>query len=273
MNKPESSELGKKTIYPTTYDKGLLFPIPRSEGRESIGIRDKIPFAGYDIWNAWEVSFLNSKGKPLVCIASFVVPCESRFITESKSLKLYLNSLNEHSFESLEQAKNTIAEDLSDCVKAKVQVIISPLNDYPHIIHKPKGICLDDLDITWKSQAYSPSILAAVNNTGESETLFSNLLKSNCPVTNQPDWATLIIKYTGSKLDHKSLLKYILSFRDHNEFHEQCVERIYRDISNLKQIESLTVSARYTRRGGIDINPIRSSEPLTTYENLRFIRQ
>ena len=273
MNEPESSELGKKTIYPKAYDKGLLFPIPRCKGRKTIGIGETIPFSGFDIWTAWEVSFLNCKGKPLVFIASIIIPCSSENIVESKSLKLYFNSLNERSFESLGEARKTISKDISECVQADVQVILNSLNDFPHSISKPNGICLDELDISWQPQKYSPNLLMAGGQSTVNETLYSNLLKSNCPVTNQPDWATLTISYSGKMLKHESLLRYILTYRDHNEFHEQCVERIYQDIARVCQPESLTVCARYTRRGGIDINPIRSSALLETPENLRFVRQ
>ncbi|NRA46626.1 MAG: NADPH-dependent 7-cyano-7-deazaguanine reductase QueF [Oligoflexales bacterium] len=273
MNNPESSELGKTTVYPKTYDKSLLFPIPRSESRERIGITGEAPFFGYDIWNAWEVSFLNLKGMPGVYIATIFIPSDSKCIVESKSLKLYFNSLNEHRFNSPQHAQSIISRDLSDCVGAVIQVSLCRLEDFSHQVFKPIGICLDDIDLNWEAQPYSASLLKADETKKVSESLYSNLLKSNCPVTSQPDWATVFIEYEGSKLNHGSLLEYILSFRDHNEFHEQCVERIYQDISKISKPKSLTVSARYTRRGGIDINPIRSSKPLINLDNHRLVRQ
>ena len=273
MNNPESSELGKKTIYPRTYDKKLLFPIPRSENRHNIGIGESLPFKGFDLWTAWEVSFLNHKGKPLACIADIVIPCESKYIVESKSLKLYFNSLNDHKFDSIKQAQNAMASDLSEYIQAEAQVSLKSLDDYTHKIHRPEGVCLDEIDISWQPQPYAPETLKVEGHEQAKETLYSNLLKSNCPVTNQPDWATIFISYEGQKLDHESVLKYILSFRNHNEFHEQCVERIFQDISKCALPKSLTVSARYTRRGGIDINPVRSSLTNLSYDNLRLVRQ
>lgn len=273
MNKPEDSQLGRTSSYPKKYDKNLLFPIPRCQNRAKIGIGEKVPFVGYDIWNAWEVSFLNQKGKPVVCIASLTIPCDSEFIVESKSLKLYLNSFNDHQFNSLEHVQETITKDLSECINAEVNVVLSHLDNLAYQIQKPYGVCLDDLDITFKAQAYNSNFITADKENLVNETLYSNLLKSNCPVTSQPDWATVTICYSGKKLDHANLLRYLLSFRGHNEFHEQCVERIFQDISQIAQPKSLTVTARYTRRGGIDINPIRSSEPIQSIENPRFIRQ
>lgn len=272
---PENSELGKKSAYETQYTPSLLFPIPRSGKREEIGIDPaNIPFKGFDIWNHYEVSWLNSKGKPQVAIAVIVFPCESECIIESKSMKLYFNSLNNTTFDSLEAVSKTIEKDLSNGVQAPVQVNLELIgNGQPDLQEQLAGECVDHLDVECDTYLVEPAFLKASDEIVE-ETLTSDLLKSNCLVTYQPDWASVQISYQGPKIDREGLLKYIVSFRNHNEFHEQCIERIFADIQKHCQPTELTVYGRYTRRGGLDINPYRSTQSESPDAlNLRLSRQ
>ncbi|MDD3266461.1 MAG: NADPH-dependent 7-cyano-7-deazaguanine reductase QueF [Burkholderiales bacterium] len=270
----ENSELGKKSQYISEYDSTLLFPIPRKIKRDEIGVDDnKLPFYGIDIWTHYEVSWLNKNGKPKVAIAVIEVPANSPCIIESKSMKLYFNSFNNYSIASIDELNKIITKDLSVAAGTEVNITILPLDTELLNVSKADGICLDSLDISVSEYIVNPNLLKIDNSKHTTEKIYSNLLKSNCLVTNQPDWATVFIEYTGAQIDHESLLKYIISFRNHNEFHEQCVERIYADISKICNPRELTVYARFTRRGGLDINPIRSSKKLDVYSNLRLIRQ
>lgn len=268
-----ASPLGKKSAYEAAYNPGLLYFIPRSIKREEIGIINTSPFLGVDIWNAYELSWLNDKGKPMVAIASIQVPCSSLNLFESKSLKLYLVSLTGSRFSTVEDVKNTIEKDLSAGTQVKVSVEITLIqNARPSLINQLPGYNIDGLDIT--IDTYQPTIafLITENNDVEEE-LNSDLLKSNCLVTNQPDWGSVYIHYQGKKINHAGLLKYIVSLREHNEFHEQCVERIFMNILQQCKPNKLTVYARYTRRGGIDINPFRSTEEDFQVNNARLVRQ
>jgi len=270
--------LGKKTNYKGYYDPNLLYPIARAIGREKIGIEGKLPFkSGFDIWNCYEVSWLNAKGKPEVRVLEFMVPHFSKNIIESKSLKLYLNSFNGTRFENDGVVTDLIKSDLSKICDTEIHAELKNINNYVgDTLSGFEGANLDELDVEVQNFDLNADLLTIEDNTKEvCEVVYSNLLKSNCLVTNQPDWASVQISYQGPKIDHKSLLLYILSFRDHNEFHEQCVERIFNDISNKCAPTELEVYARYTRRGGIDINPIRSSKDLkaTGVNNFRQIRQ
>jgi len=267
-----NSQLGKKTEYIATYTPSLLFPIARDEKRNEINVPANLPFTGFDIWNAFEISWLNAAGKPCIAIAEFFIPCESECLIESKSFKLYLNSFNQERFESAKEVETTLISDLSKSTGANVKVnIILPSEFHKLTFKEPEGVCLDDLEFECDVYEINSSFLKT-NNIKTNETLFSNLLKSNCLVTGQPDWASIQIRYTGNQIDHEGLLRYLISFRNHNEFHEQCVERIFMDITNACQPEKLTVYARYTRRGGLDINPFRSNfEELP--KNVRFGRQ
>ncbi|MDE9555925.1 NADPH-dependent 7-cyano-7-deazaguanine reductase QueF [Xenorhabdus bovienii] len=278
MNIKESlTLLGTKTDYIQSYSPELLEALSRSLGRNDIGISsDSLPFQGFDLWTAWELSWLNGKGKPVVAIGEFIIPATSPVLIESKSFKLYLNSFNQTKFETIDDVAHTMKKDLSLAAGQSVDVKLYPhLNGYCHEISPLSGQSLDDLDIEIGSYDFDAAVLADAASAGNdvvSETLYSNLLKSNCLVTNQPDWGSVIIRYEGARIDHEKLLRYLISFRTHNEFHEQCVERIYSDIMRYCQPEKLTVFARYTRRGGLDINPFRSN-----YENTpltgRLIRQ
>lgn len=273
---PVHSELGKKSEYDANYNPERLFPIPRKSKREEIGVDpDNLPFYGFDCWNHYEVSWLNLKGKPMVAIAEIYYDCRTPCIIESKSLKLYFNSFNNTSFSTATEVETIIKRDLEKAVQGEVYIDIHLLSSIKHSdIHKKlDGECLDDLDIVCDKYMVEPSYLTTSNETVE-EVLFSDLLKSNCLVTNQPDWGSVQIKYKGCKIDREGLLKYLVSFRNHNEFHEQCIERIFTDIMNHCKPLELTVYGRYTRRGGLDINPFRSTEKIDFKAiNQRLIRQ
>ncbi len=273
-NTETGSLLGQSVKYSNHYDPSLLYPIERKQKRLELGIESSIPFDGADVWNAYELSWLNRSGLPQVAIGSFSFAASTRCIVESKSLKLYLNSLNQKRFESMNDFAACIQKDISEAIGDKMQVNLSPLDDYPDFeIRKVNGKLIDNLDVNIADYQYDASLLQVTNaDTSVSETLYSNLMKSNCLITNQPDWATVIIEYTGSPLCKSSLLRYLVSFRTHNEFHEQCVERVYMDIMQACKPEKLTVYARYTRRGGLDINPWRSNCK-KTINNCRLVRQ
>jgi 7-cyano-7-deazaguanine reductase len=268
QNSAHTSELGKATVYKSQYDPGLLFPIPRSTGREQLGIANEPPFKGADLWTAWEVSWLNSNGLPQVAVAEIVVPVTSACIIESKSLKLYLNSFNQTHFADWDSVAKRMTQDLTAATQCPVNLSLMSLAQAQHYFRAtqlvgPPAIELDQLPIVIDDYHPNPELLVTDRERAAAgrveETLVSHLLKSNCPVTGQPDWASLWIQYQGAPIDHKGLLKYIVSFRDHQDFHEQCVERCFTDIHQYCQPEQLTVYARYTRRGGLDINPFRST--------------
>ncbi|MCA1929872.1 NADPH-dependent 7-cyano-7-deazaguanine reductase QueF [Rheinheimera sp.] len=266
--------LGQATAYIDHYSPELLQAVPRTLGRQAIGLAAELPFVGQDIWHGYELSWLNPKGKPMVALATFVVPFDTPNLIESKSFKLYLNSLNQSKFADISQLYRTMKTDLSACAGGPVQVTLHNVNELTAF--QPTwlpGRCIDDLDIEVEHYDYKPELLQ-LDPTGTlvDEKLHSHLLKSNCLITSQPDWASVYIHYKGKAIDHASLLKYLISFRSHNEFHEQCVERIYLDLWKLCEPEFLLVYARYTRRGGLDINPLRSSEACDQ-PNLRLTRQ
>jgi len=267
--------LGKITDYVDQYTPALLQAVPRSLGRQTLGLNeDTLPFIGQDVWHGYELSWLNSKGKPMVALATFTVPYDSPNLIESKSFKLYLNSFNQSKFADLSQVYQALQQDLSECAGKTIQVSLHNVSEITAFQATwIPGICIDDLDITVEQYQYDPSLLTLDPARGQvEEKLHSHLLKSNCLITSQPDWASIYIHYRGTALSHKALLKYLISFRSHNEFHEQCIERIYTDIWHAAKPEFLVVYARYTRRGGLDINPLRSSEPYTP-PNIRLSRQ
>jgi 7-cyano-7-deazaguanine reductase len=267
----EKNPLGKNISHAKSYDPSQLFPIEREEARSLLSI-DTPPFTGSDIWNCYELSWLNASGKPGVGIGRFIIPFESKYIVESKSMKLYLNSFNLTGFDSVSEVKKAIENDLSNACGSDVEVsIILPESFNQEKIHGPKGICIDSIDIKMESYRLSSNYLKTGDNNAD-ELLYSNLLRTNCPVTSQPDWATLFIKYTGKEIEKASLLKYIVSFREHSGFHENCVETIFVDIMRRCKPEKLLVNARFTRRGGIDINPYRSNYGVTLVDE-RVIRQ
>ncbi len=269
------SPLGKPSEYRANYAPELLYPIPRQLKRDELGIRGaSLPFTGEDIWNAYEVSWLNPKGKPVVALATFRVPASSPNLIESKSFKLYLNSFNQTHFASAAEVEATLVRDLSTTAGAAVSAKIEHLGSRPQATPGyPEGILIDDLDIDCDTYQPSPEQLVTVNGGNVEEIVYSHLLKSNCLVTGQPDWAMVVIRYRGKRIDHAGLLRYIVSFRNHNEFHEQCVERIFCDITRQCAPQALSVYARYTRRGGLDINPFRSSGEFAAPDNVREVRQ
>ena len=268
--------LGKQSAYINTYTPSLLFPIPRKPKRDEIHLSESLPFIGYDIWTGFELSWLNSKGKPVVAIAEFIIPCESKNIVESKSFKLYLNSFNNTHFESFEHVHTVLQKDLSQCTQTPIEVKLFKLDEASDKITYLSGKCIDDLDVECNKYQPETSYLTTSQDPVDrvEESFYTNLLKSNCLVTGQPDWGSIQIQYKGPRICQKGLLKYIVSLRDHNEFHEQCVERIFTDIQRLCQPEWLTVYARYTRRGGLDINPFRTNQKdKACPQNVRLIRQ
>lgn len=262
MNKKltvEKSGLGQETNYCQTYDASLLFGISRQENRDDLGFNLKsLPFVGLDIWTAYEVSWLNQKGKPEVRIVEFSFSADAPNLVESKSFKLYLNSFNGTRFQSEDEVVRLWETDLANVSGGEVYADVRKLTNIDEISGSMPGDNLDELDIEVSDYETNPALLSVEELLVE-ETLNSHLLKSNCLVTGQPDWGSILIRYHGKKINHENLLKYFISFRNHNEFHEQCVERIFTDIMKHCQPEKLTVYARYVRRGGLDINPYRSN--------------
>ena len=286
--------LGEQTTdYPTEYSPETLYPIARSIGRDAIGWQDDKLKVGVDWWQAFEMSWLNSQGISQVAIARFGIPASSPFIVESKSLKLYLNSINFTEFSGWDDVQALIAKDLSACVQAEVQVELFDLNDDLNdkvtglLIAQPEGVCIDealanssekvaltehpDASLLTKNES---DLRDSEKEVGKNFSFYSNLLRSNCPVTNQPDWGTLAVSISSEKpVNTANMLRYILSFRQHNGFHEQCVEQIFADLSQYYQPSELMVRAWYTRRGGIDINPCRVSDMSLLPKPSRLIRQ
>ena len=281
MNTPEHSQLGKASAYADQYDASLLFPIPRADKRAEIGIDGNAPFFGADLWTAFELSWLNLRGKPQVAIAHITVPCETPHIVESKSFKLYLNSFNNTRFASEAEVRARIRADVSEAVWRGAEhpgtvgvTLLLPEAFDREPIHELDGLLLDRLDVECTRYQPAPELLAARHDEAPvTETLVSHLLKSNCLVTGQPDWGSVQITYSGAQIDQAGLLQYLVSFRNHNEFHEQCVERIFMDLWTRCKPIKLTVYARYTRRGGLDINPLRTSHPQAMPKNVRTARQ
>lgn len=281
LSVPEQSPLGKPSAYADQYDPSLLFALPRQPKRSEIGIAGSVPFLGADLWTAFELSWLNLRGKPKVAIAHITVPCESTHIVESKSFKLYLNSFNNSRFTNPDEVLERIRTDVSAAVwhGGPVQSTVGARLLMPELfecepVRELEGLSIDRLDVECSVYQPAPELLsAAVGEKPATEILTSNLLKSNCLVTGQPDWGSVQISYSGPQIDQAGLLQYIVSFRNHNEFHEQCVERIYMDIMARCKPDKLSVYARYTRRGGLDINPWRCSHPQLPPANVRTARQ
>ena len=285
MNTPEQSQLGKASAYIDQYDATLLFPIPRAGKRAEIGISGAAPFFGADMWTAFELSWLGPRGKPQLALAHFTIPCESLNIIESKSFKLYLNSFNNTKFADFDAVRARLRDDIFEAVwrttgepvtaPASIGVtLLGPDLFDREPVHELDGLNLDRLDIECAQYTPAPELLTATPDEAPvSEVFVSNLLKSNCLVTGQPDWGSVQISYTGDQIEQGGLLQYLVSFRNHNEFHEQCVERIFMDIWTRCKPMKLAVYARYTRRGGVDINPFRTSHPQALPRNIRTARQ
>ncbi|TDB05110.1 NADPH-dependent 7-cyano-7-deazaguanine reductase QueF [Halomonas marinisediminis] len=275
-HRPETladAPLGRESAYPEHYDASLLYAIPRAANRAPLGIEEgALPFVGEDEWHAFEVSWLNARGKPMVAVARFRLPADSPHLIESKSWKLYLNGFNQSRFESREAVIETLERDLAHVAGAAVCVELFGVDDEALMPRRLPGECLDELDI--EIDDYTPSAEHLV--VGEEvveETLHSHLLKSNCPVTGQPDWGSVLIRYRGPRLDREELLRYLIGYRQHQDFHEHCVEHIFTDLMARARPERLLVLARYVRRGGLDISPWRATQGERPPEPLRLARQ
>jgi 7-cyano-7-deazaguanine reductase len=281
MSSPEQSQLGKPAGYIDQYDRSLLFPIPRAPKRQEIGLVGQMPFFGADLWTAFELSWLNPRGKPQLAIAHVTVPCETPQIVESKSFKLYLGSFSNSTFGSADEVRTRIRDDVSEAVwrdapaasSVGVRLVLPEAFDREPV-HELDGLSLDRLEVECTDYTPRPELLSATfGEQPVTEVLTSNLLKSNCLVTGQPDWGSIQIRYSGPQIEQAGLLRYLVSFRNHNEFHEQCVERIFMDVWRRCKPTRLAVYARYTRRGGLDINPFRTSHPSALPANIRTARQ
>jgi 7-cyano-7-deazaguanine reductase len=274
--KVEDAPLGKISTNPIEFNPSLLFPIPRSTNRELLNVGNLLPFMGVDIWNAYELSWLGLRNKPEVAIAQFEIPFDSPFLIESKSLKLYFNSFNYANFADKNVVTQQIINDLSSACGSKVRVqLLSPEEWNLINIEQPIGLSLDRLDVEINPTDLPNAnwLTADFHSAPIEQSLYSNLLRSNCPVTGQPDWASIFIDYTGPAINEENLLRYLISFRNHQEFHEHCVEKIFCDIKNQCRPNKLNVYARYTRRGGLDINPFRTDSTSPWPKNFRLARQ
>lgn len=271
----EDSPLGKTSEYVATYTPELLFPIPRAAKWAELGLTAQtLPYQGVDLWNCYELSWLTPSGKPVVAIAEFVIPADSPNIIESKSFKLYLNSLNQSIFATRDDLAAVLQRDLSGAAGVPVAVQLRSLTELEaEGFSRLPGACIDELEVVIDDYNQpQPELLRCDAGRVISESLHSHLLRSNCPVTGQPDWGSVVVEYTGAALDHSSFLRYLVSFRQHADFHEQCVERIFLDVQRLLKPQTLTVYARYLRRGGLDINPYRSTHAVRV-DNRRLVRQ
>ena len=267
------SPLGQQSEYPDEYSAALLFAMERAESRATLGLGDDLPFQGVDIWNAWELTWLANNGQPRIATVEMRVPAESPNIVESKSLKLYLNSFSMSSYESADEVRDVIRRDLSRCVGSDANVILQiPAATEGQSSDSLPGDCIDDADVECDTWDVDASLLQSNSNDIVTESLHSHVLRSLCPVTSQPDLGSVLISYSGPKINRASLLRYIVSFRKHNDFHEACVERMFLDIQERCGPDQLAVCARYQRRGGIDINPCRANFPFEA-PNLRLWRQ
>jgi 7-cyano-7-deazaguanine reductase len=255
----DDSPLGKPASYQDQYDPALLFPIARAPQRAALGLSAALPFTGTDLWTAYELSWLAPTGKPEIAIARFRVPAESPSVVESKSVKLYLNSFSQTRFTGQDEVARVLHHDLARACGGPVGVELVRSAAFAQLAIEPlAGVSLDNLDIEVHDYSPRPEALAAAGAATE-ETLVSHLFKSNCPATGQPDWGSVQIHYRGPKIDRAGLLRYLISFRQHTGFHEDCVERMFVELHERCRTEKLTVYARFTRRGGIDINPFRSN--------------
>lgn len=262
--------LGKNVAYPEHYDPALLVPITRADNRRALGITDTLPFCGADVWNAFELSWLDPQGKPQVARGRFIFPCTSPNLVESKSLKLYLNSLNQEPFSATEDVRERIRQDLSAATGADVEVLLQPFAGMQEVLDAPTGLSIDNIDVTCNEYEVNPSLLQLAD-TGAAfeqlvdEVLYTDLFRSRCPITGQPDWGSVTICYNGPQIDRAALLRYLVSYRLHDDFHENCVERIFYDIMAHCRPQQLSVEANFLRRGGLDINPVRSSSEMIDY--------
>ena len=276
MNDKAGSPLGKTVEYAGARDAALLYSIARAGDRAKLGITGaELPFLGVDIWNAYEFSWLDARGKPRVALAEFRVPAESPNIVESKSFKLYLNSYMQTRVPDTDTLREWLSEDLSKAAGDSVSVQLgTPTSKESLQLQQLEGELIDDLPISVEHYGPpKPELLYGNPDAVVEEKLVTHLFKSNCPVTGQPDWASLQLHYHGPRLDRAGLLRYLVSFREHADFHEHCVERIFKDVMERCTPERLSVYARYTRRGGLDINPFRTTPGWLLPDNTRTTRQ
>ena len=257
----DETPLGRKSEYVDTYTPALLCPVPRWDAREELELdMDSVPFHGVDLWTAYELSWLDLRGKPVVAMAELRIPCHTRNIIESKSLKLYLNSFANSQFEDRRKVIQVLEDDLSQCSGGAVEVRIAYLEEADREpLMDLNGTNVDRIDLDVASYDYDPGFLMTEQGPLRTETLYSHLLRSRCPVTGQPDWGTVLVRYSGQPISHASFLRYVISLRNHQGFHEQIVERVWLDIMSQCKPNHLTVYGRFTRRGGVDINPFRSN--------------
>lgn len=265
--------MGKATTYPHTFDPGLLLAIPRSTNRKLLGLSDKLPFVGADVWYAYEISWLNLQGVPKIAIGRFTFSSHSPNLIESKSFKLFLNSMNQEKFENKQQVIDLLSEHLSQISGDEVKIELIELNESEELIQAPQGICIDNQELAINDYHPNSELLRSDNNRVAEENLYSDLFKSNCPVTDQPDWGSVSISYKGPAISHEGLLAYLVSYRLHSDYHENCVEKIFVDLQEKCCPQELTVQANFLRRGGLDINPIRSTLNDQSIKPARFIRQ
>ncbi|MFL2840965.1 MAG: NADPH-dependent 7-cyano-7-deazaguanine reductase QueF [Pseudohongiellaceae bacterium] len=268
-----TSPLGKEIHYPDSFDPNLLVALPRSSNRKQLGLSDHLPFIGEDIWHAYELSWLDKQGLPKVAIGRFSFSCNNPFLIESKSLKLFLNSLNQEKFSGKQEVSDLLNEHLSNCSGDKVIIELIELSQSIELIQSPQGICIDNLHVQISNYYPNATLLSIDQNNIVEESLYSDLFKSNCPVTNQPDWGSINITYKGPAITHECLLAYLVSYRLHTDYHENCVEKIFVDIQEKCKPEMLKVQANFLRRGGLDINPIRYTHSELVKTPVRFIRQ
>jgi 7-cyano-7-deazaguanine reductase len=274
------SPLGQDVAYPKAYSPEVLAPIPRAENRQKLGIVDSpLPFMGRDVWNAFELSWLDNSGKPMVARARFLIPVDSPNLIESKSFKLYLNSLNMECFSDIDTLQRVLLRDISQAAGAPVDVLLQPFTGMQEILEAPEGNCLDKYSVSCSDYEVNPLLLHVKEHQGLAaeiveEVLYTDLFRSLCPVTGQPDWATIVICYKGNAIAPTSLLSYLISFREHQDYHENCVEKIFLDIQRHCRPQELSVEANFLRRGGLDINPVRATHDSIHYANLpRYTRQ
>ncbi len=268
---PESL-LGQQTSYPQRYDPDILVAIPRATQRKKIGLTSKLPFYGKDVWHAYELSWLNDRGLPQVALGRFSVDCTSPALIESKSFKLYLNSHNQQAYTSREEFIRVLKQDLSEKAGAEIDVVLSS-PDAEQQLSRPAGSKLDTLDIDIDAYQPDSSLLQIESDEQVQESFYTDLFRSNCPITGQPDWASVMISYQGSKISATSLLAYLVSYRLHNGYHEDCVEQIFCELMHVCQPHKLYVQANFLRRGGLDICPIRSNTEMAINDIQRLVRQ